>query len=122
MDCGNLTMKLDVDIREHKGVIQTLVGDYEVVHPHWRVFVSNLDGDGSKPVFVGYLGKNAGDFFNGSLELGEMPVELQDEIVKAIEDKSGRKIRARIPLNYRKLEEEAAEADGDTDIEDEGEE
>ena len=88
-------MKLEIELRQHRGIVQTHLGDYEVDLPQYMVLAHNRD-EGTT-MHVGYLGHDPAAVFNGSLLLGELPEALQKEIVAGVSAAAGRDVTARIP-------------------------
>ena len=119
MDCRNLTeadMNLDIELREHKGIVTTAFGEFEVTHPQWMVMALNRENE--QIMHVGYLGTHDGAPFNGTLQLGAMPVSLQEEIIAAVEKKVGRALRSVVPPNYAALDADVEE-DADLEVDEE---
>jgi hypothetical protein len=108
--------KIDIEFRQHKGIVQTPMGDYEVTHPQVYVLAINRDNDAI--LHVGYLGTHDGAPFNSTLQLAALPQGLQDEIVAKVKEKAGRDMKVCI-TPAETLVEDADDDDYDnTDDED----
>lgn len=88
-------MNLEIELRQHRGIVQTHLGDYEVDLPQYMVLAHNREA--GTTMHVGYLGHQPNAPFNGSLLLGELPAALQDEIVAEVSKQAGRNVKAFIP-------------------------
>lgn len=109
-------MNLEIELRDHVGVVSTTLGDFTVTHPQWLVMALNRDNE--QIMHVGYLGTHDGAPFNGTLQLGAMPVALQEEIIAAVEKKVGRSLRSMVPPDYS-TQEDVDGDDEETELEDE---
>ncbi len=81
-------MQIDIEFRPHKGIVQTPMGDYEVIHP--QVMVLAINRENETIMHVGYLGTHDGAPFNSTLQLAALPQGMQDEIVAKVKEKAGR--------------------------------
>lgn len=109
-------MNLDIELRDHVGVVSTTLGDFTVKHPQWMVLAVNRDNE--QITHIGYLGTHDGAPFNGTLQLGAMPVALQEEIIAAVEKKVGRPLRSVVPPDYS-TQEDAIDEDEEMELDDE---
>lgn len=104
---------LTVELRPHKGMMQTELGPVEVTHPQYLVIVTREE----ITRHVGYVGTQPNAPFNGLDAFTSLPQVLKDEIVAEVNKQLGgmRSVHEQ-PIGAWPDDDEADHQDDDTDV------
>lgn len=103
-------MQITAHLEPHIGLTSTSIGQMQIEHNQWMVFVSATTMAGR--LLVGYLGKHEDAKFCPIMSFVEQPLAVQNQIVAAINKAAGRDVSLGIaPLPLSTLETEGVDDD-----------